>query len=269
MALMHVDCFSKVLNLAVNVEVILPQRAVSQIGMAAPDRGGKHPVLWLLHGASDDETIWQRRTSIERYAARYGLAVVMPAAQLSSYANMAHGGRYHDYIAYELPELMRSFFPLSSRREDNFISGLSMGGFGCMKLGLAHPEAYAAIGCLSAGIAPVFPLPAASDPRRARWDAMVTGGRDLRGTQEDAFASARRILRENQPAPRIYHACGSEDFLLGSARMTRDFFLQIPENPFGYVYEENPGAHTWEFWDEHIQHFLRFIGLDEADDIKN
>ena len=85
MALMHVDCFSKVLNLAVNVEVILPQRAVSQIGMAAPDRGGKHPVLWLLHGASDDETIWQRRTSIERYAARYGLAVVMPAAQLSQY----------------------------------------------------------------------------------------------------------------------------------------------------------------------------------------
>lgn len=269
MALMHVDCFSKVLNLAVNVEVILPQKAVLQVGMASADRGGRHPVLWLLHGASDDETVWQRRTSIERYAARYGLAVVMPAAQLSSYANMAHGGRYHDYIAYELPELMRSFFPLSSRREDNFISGLSMGGCGCMKIGLAHPENYAAIGCLSAGILPVYPPVAHADPRRARRNAMVIGNRDLRGTQEDAFASARRILRESKPAPRIYHACGRSDFLLDSARATRDFFIQIPGNPFGYEYQETPGAHTWEFWDEHIQYFLRFIGLKEADDIKN
>ena len=268
MALMHVDFYSKVLGMSCNAEVIIPQRAVSQIGMTAADRGGKHPVLWLLHGASDDETIWQRRTSIERYASRYGLAVVMPAGQLSRYANMAHGGRYHDYIAFELPEIMRGFFALSDKREDNFISGLSMGGGGCMKIGLAHPENYAAIGCLSAGISPVW-TSARPDPRNAWRAAMVTGNRDLAGTEEDAFSSARRILSEGKPIPRIYHAWGSEDFVRTSARTTRDFFLQMPGNPFGYVWQEHPGMHTWEFWDEHIQTFLEFTGLSRVDDVKN
>jgi len=269
MALMHVDYFSKVLNMAVNVDVIVPQSAVSQIGMAAAARDGKHPVLWLLHGASDDETIWQRRTSIERYAARYGLAVVMPAVQLSSYANTVYSGRYHDYVAHELPEVMRTFFAFSEKREDNFISGLSMGGGGCMKIGLAHPENYAAIGCLSAGISPAYTPDTPVDPRRAKRNMMVTGGRDQRGTEEDAFCSALTILREGKPIPRIYHACGTEDFLLSSARRTRDFFIQMPGNPFGYKYEEAPGVHNWEFWDEHIQHFLEFIGLPQVDDIKN
>ena len=86
--------------------------------------GDKHPTLWLLHGASDNHTIWQRRTSIERYAAPLGLAVVMPNAHLSSYADMAHGGKYYTYISQELPEKMRAMFPLSDKREDNFIATL-------------------------------------------------------------------------------------------------------------------------------------------------
>ena len=151
MALIHVNFFSEALGMCASCDVILPQRATRQIGMAAAARGDKHPVLWLLHGASDDQTIWQRRTSIERYAAPLGLAVVMPAVSLSSYADMAHGGKYYTYIAKELPEIMRSMFPLSEKREDNFIAGLSMGGHGCMKIGLANPENYAAIGCFSAG----------------------------------------------------------------------------------------------------------------------
>ncbi|MDD4796271.1 MAG: alpha/beta hydrolase-fold protein, partial [Eubacteriales bacterium] len=152
MALMHVNFFSQTLGMCVAADVVLPQKANKQIGMASAIRAdGKHPVLWLLHGASDNHTVWGRRTSIERYAADYGLAVVMPNGHLSSYSNMAYGGKYFDYVSRELPAVMRSFFPLSDKREDNFIAGLSMGGMGCMKIGLAFPENYAAIGCLSAG----------------------------------------------------------------------------------------------------------------------
>ena len=69
----------------------------------------KYPTLWLLHGATDDQTTWQRRTSIERYVAPLGLAVVMPSAHLSSYTDMAHGGAFYTYIVEELPVLMRQF----------------------------------------------------------------------------------------------------------------------------------------------------------------
>ena len=95
------------------------------------------------------------------------------------------------------------------------------------------------------------------------------GNRDLVGTEEDTPASVHRILAEKLPAPMIYHACGSEDFLLDSAHEMRDFFQALPGNPFNYTYEENPGAHTWEFWDEHIQHFLKLLNLKPQQDIRN
>ena len=271
MALIHTNFFSDALGMCVNCDVILPQKSSKLIGMDTGVRSdGKHPVLWLLHGASDDNTIWQRRTSIERYAAPLGLAVVMPSAHLSSYSDMVHGGTFFTYIADELPQKMRSFFPLSDKREDNFIAGLSMGGSGCVKIGLARPENYAAIGCLSAGMSTVKnKVTRSNNPLWQKRMYATYGNRDLVGTEEDTPASVHRILAEKLPAPMIYHACGDEDFLLESAHEMRDFFQAIPGNPFNYTYEENPGAHTWEFWDEHIQHFLKLLNLEPKKDIRN
>ena len=267
MALIHIGFFAESVGMQVSCDVILPQRASNQIGMAAAAKEGRHPVLWLLHGASDDHTIWQRRTSIERYAAPLGLAVVMPAVQLSSYSNMAHGGQYYDYVSKELPSKMRKFFPLSDKREDNFIAGLSMGGSGCMKIGLANPKNYAAIGCMSAGM----PDPAnlLIRPGMEKRYKMVVGDRDLMGTEEDPAHSVKMILEKKLPIPRIFHSCGVDDFALERARKTRDFFMAIEGNPFEYTYEEHPGAHTWEYWDEHIQAFLKFIGLTPVEGIRN
>jgi S-formylglutathione hydrolase FrmB len=259
MALIHIGFFSDTLGMQVGCDVILPQRVSRQIGMAADTVGGKHPTLWLLHGASDDETIWQRRTSIERYAAPLGLAVVMPAAQLSSYSNMVHGGKYFDFISKELPEKMRGYFPLSDKREDNFIAGLSMGGAGCFKIGLANPENYAAIGCLSASMPDH--MASRTRPGMEKRREMTYGNRVLEGTEEDAVNSATVILEKKLPIPRVYHACGSEDFLLEGAHKTRDFFQAMPGNPFDYVYEEDPGIHEWGFWDDHIQNFLNYLKL--------
>lgn len=267
MALVHVGFFSEALGMCVNCDVILPQRSRALIGMQTADAGSRK-VLWLLHGASDDQTIWQRRTSIERYAAPLGLAVVMPSAHLSSYADMAHGGKFFTYIADELPQIMHRFFGFSTAREDNYIAGLSMGGAGCLKIGLARPDRYAAIGCLSAG-ASNFRKAAMQNEAYARRQKMVYGNRALEGTEEDTRGNAERLVKNGGALPRIYHACGSEDFLLQNAHDTRDFFMSFEGNPFDYVYEENPGAHTWEFWDEHIQHFLKYLGLETYGDVRN
>lgn len=261
MAFITVNFFSNVLGRGASCSVILPQKSTRLIGMDSAEASDSVPVLWLLHGMSDDCTIWSRRTSIERYVASSGLAVIMPDVEISGYANMAHGGRFYDYIAKELPEIMGGFFNISDKREDNFIAGLSMGGAGCMKIGLANPDKYAAIGCLSAG-ALNYPFPEDTkniDREKYEYTYRLYDGKALEGTEEDVFGNAQKIADNGLPAPRIYHAIGKDDFLLKSAHHTRDYFQSLEGNPFDYTYVEDEGSHTWEYWDKHIVEFLKFI----------
>ena len=123
MALIQCDFFSESLGFSTTMNVILPQPARE-----------RYRVLYLLHGMSDDHTIWCRRTSIERYVDPLGLAVVMPAVHRGYYTDMAAGYRYWTFISEELPALARSFFPLSHKREDTFVAGLSMGGALALRL---------------------------------------------------------------------------------------------------------------------------------------
>lgn len=128
MALLRCEFFSDALEISTSMTVILPQTTHGQIGMTGTARAGGHPVLYLLHGLSDDDTIWTRRTSIERYVSELGIAVVMPAVGRSFYANEAYGMRYWDFVSEELPALVAGMFNVSTRREDTFVAGLSMGG---------------------------------------------------------------------------------------------------------------------------------------------
>lgn len=260
MALLHAHFYSNALHRQVTCDVILPQKASNLIGMDSAGGGSNTPVLWLLHGSSDDETIWQRRTSIERYAAPLGLAVIMPSVEKSGYANLAHGGNYYDYVAKELPQVMHGFFWLPLDRGHNMICGLSMGGAGALKIGLANPEFYSVIGCLSAGMTNrKLPEDTSNlDPETDRYAYIRFDGKKIAGTEEDPQFNAKRIISDGLPVPRIYHSIGSSDFLLDAARYTRDFFGTFEGNPFDYVYEEDPGAHTWEYWDDHIQSFLAY-----------
>ncbi len=155
---------------------------------------------------------------------------------------------------------MREFFPLSARREDNYVAGLSMGGEGAMKIGLSKSETYAAIGCFSAG---AFNHPWQTHPvftENGRNHVFFChDGKVLDGIPEDCFANAKKIIAEKKPIPRIYHAIGADDFLLDAAYETRDFFRSFDGNPFDYTFEEHPGSHTWQFWDDHIRRFLDLI----------
>lgn len=150
MALIHCNFFSEVLDLSCSMEVILPEPKRSANGTYEKRR--LSPVLYLLHGLSDDHTIWQRRTSIEKYVNEMNLAVVMPAVDRSFYTDMWHGNRYWTYISEELPNVARFLFPISGAREDNFVAGLSMGGYSAMKLGLTYPDCFAAAASLSGAL---------------------------------------------------------------------------------------------------------------------
>lgn len=252
MAFIQCDFFSDVLGLCMSMNVILPQNTSGQIGMDGSAGAGRHPTLFLLHGLSDDHSIWLRRTSIERYVASKGLAVVMPAVHKSFYANMHDGDRYWDYISQEIPSLARSFFPLSDKREDNFVAGLSMGGFGAFKLGLNCPQNFAAAASLSGALTTDWDT-VNPNPDRAR----AFGSKEQhQGSINDLPHVVRQLNSSDRPKPKLYQCCGTEDFLYES---NQEFKTLMDTLDFDYTYEEEPGGHEWGYWDTKIQRVLEWL----------
>jgi putative tributyrin esterase len=167
MAHLRCDFYSEALGLATSMTVLVPQPTRTQIRVVGAPSGASPPVLYLLHGLSDDDTMWLRSTSIERYVAPLGLAVVMPQVHRSFYADQPDGGRYWTFLSEELPELVGSMFQVSQRRKDTFVAGLSMGGYGAFKWALRHPERFAAAASLS-GVLDIANLRARGRARKIR-----------------------------------------------------------------------------------------------------
>lgn len=256
MALFQCRFFSEVLGLSTSMTVILPEPAQSQIGMSAPGVAGPYPTLYLLHGMSDDDSIWLRRTSIERYVSGMGLAVVMPQVDLSFYADMAHGNRYWTFVSEELPLLCRSFFPLSERREDTFVAGLSMGGYGAFKLALRKPEMFAAAASLS-GALDIASRQQELLPLFQR----IFGESGPQGTDNDLLTlldPLAKDMQEGKPVPRLYQCCGTEDFLYED---NQTFRKACARAGLSLTYEEGPGSHEWGYWDAKIQDVLKWLPL--------
>jgi len=249
MALLSCDFFSNVLGLSTSFQAVVPQPK-------EPDLERRWPCLFLLHGLSDDHTIWMRRTSIERYAAAYDLAVLMPAVGRSFYADMAHGLEYWTFVSQELPRIARSLLPLSDRREETYVAGLSMGGYGAFRLALSLPGAFAAAGSFS-GALDVAGLRRDDDPAWAAERQNMFGDLDaLAGSDLDLFALAGRLPAQERARLRLYQCCGTEDFLYASNVKFRDHARSLG---LDLTYEEEPGTHEWGYWDLKVRHFLRWL----------
>jgi putative tributyrin esterase len=254
MPLIHCDFFSEVLKLSTSMDVILPLAKWGSADFPASFAG--HPTLYLLHGLSDDHTIWQRRTSIERYVEGLDLAVVMPAVQRSFYTDMAAGLPYWTFISQEVPYVARSLFHLSAAREGNFVAGLSMGGYGAFKLALTCPGNFAAAASLS-GALDMRGLPTAKGISWIKEAQFIFGDPpEVKGSENDLFTLAKWLVKSGQPQPRLYQWCGTEDFLYkGNLR----FAKQAKKLGLDLHYEESPGTHEWKYWDERIQAVIAWL----------
>ncbi|MDD6032781.1 MAG: alpha/beta hydrolase family protein [Oscillospiraceae bacterium] len=279
MALMHVDFFAKTLGMAMSMDVILPE-GEQGIGVnARPVWDGQEelPVLYLLHGTSDDHTIWQRRTSIERYAAGKKLAVVMPAAHISAYTNQKFGFRFFDFIADETPAFCQKYFKISADREKNFICGLSMGGYGALKIGMRCGDRFGYAAGLSSGCDRMSLLPpevralpdlAALAARREELEPAVydravqfflnfgSPAQYEASGEDNLFRIAEERTAAKLPMPEIFMACGTEDFAL---EPNRRFHQTLNDLGVSHTYYEAPGVHDWAFWDTHIQRVLDWL----------
>jgi len=248
MALLQCNFKSKILGMCSSVNVILPE--------TEPPAGG-FKTLWLLHGLSDDHTVWCRNTSLERYLRDLDLAVVMPAADRSFYSNAKVGGNFYwDYISEELPEVMRRLFRLSDKRENNFVAGLSMGGFGAFKLALNFPERLAYAGSFSGALnisGSVDSDIARRNERVAIEMGYIFGSAEQMRQDGCDLVYIVENIKDASKFPRLYQACGTEDFLIDE---NREFLAAARNAGLDLEYTEEPGAHEWGFWDRHVKIFI-------------
>ncbi len=253
MAFCQFQFFSRSLNVASTVHVILPESDMG-IGVTASEGQDPPKVLYLLHGYSDDHSIWMRRTSIERYASRYRLAVVMPAVNHSFYTNEAQGEKYFDYVSQELPETVRTFFRVSSAPEDTYVAGLSMGGYGALKLALTYPERFRAAGSFS-GVVDIAGRYVRDGEVSSNMKRIFGDCSTLEGTPHDLF----HLLKKAEAGPRrpdLYISCGTSDSLFASHEK---MVQALEDGKWNFFHLEKPDTgHSWAFWDEEIDHFLHW-----------
>ena len=260
MAFLELRYHSDTLKQGVSVNVILPERAKTMIGMDT-NASGTYKTLYLLHGLSDDHTIWMRRTSIERYAADYGIAVVMPEVGRSWYTNTAYGVNYFSFIADELPSVCRGFFRgMSDKREDNMVAGLSMGGYGAFKWAFNRPDFFNAAANLS-GVSFIIDLlgnEAVADEVNGECGIVALNWgsiEELKGSDSDSKEWIDKAVRENIKLPKLFAAVGTED---ASYEYTQKYLAYCKGQGVDIHYEEMSGGHEWKVWNEMIDRFIKF-----------
>ena len=206
---------------------------------------GKHKVLYILHGGSDDSSLYLRRTRIEEYAGAHDLIVIFPEVRNSFYGNMVHGKNYFTYLSEELPHVVNNLLPVSDRREDRYVLGNSMGSHGAFKWALNCPTYFAAAAGMS-GAGDLEELGFYNGLPERVLNSFGTLEK-YRGSMNDFKHLYRKHLAEGTSFPRMYTCCGTADGFYAGAKK---FALDAKEAGVPIQFEEGPGGHDWEFWDK-------------------
>lgn len=255
MAFLQVNFFSKCLKRMVTFNALIPIDTFEIPGQAPIEKKAMK-ALYLLHGYSGNHTDWVSGTKIQELSLKHNIAVIMPSGDNNFYLDDTDmGALYGEFVGNELVEFTRKMFPLSNKREDTFIGGLSMGGYGAIRNGLKYSHNFSRIIALSsaliihniAGIPVDFKDPIAD----YKYYTRVFGNLDeLLGSDKDPEALIVRMKKDGTKIPEIYMACGIEDFLNNENKSYHNFL--VSEN-IEHTYVESPGIHDWNFWNEYIE----------------
>ncbi|MCR5448681.1 MAG: hypothetical protein K6F23_04730 [Solobacterium sp.] len=263
MMLIRMNYFSKLLGNNHEIVILLPDCPFAQDPSEYYAKKEKYKVLWLLHGTFGDSSDWLRKSLIELYAEERNLAVVMPSAMNSNYENcpeFGFGYRMRDYFFDELMPMVYNRFPVSEKREDNYIAGLSMGGRGTLKFALGHPERFAGAAVLSQCAHDLRKLdPDKLDPRTANDVKRAGSFEAYLNSYENTWDQLRTLLEEGTELPDLYFACGEDDGLYQDFIEFRDYAETLGLKA---KFVTEPGyAHEWRFWNGQIEKALEHFGI--------
>lgn len=266
MAFIQMSILSKSLMRTVPVNVILPADKMVFPGMPEPPEK-PFKTLYLLHGVFGSYIDWVNGTRIQRYAEEHDLAVVMPSGDNAFYVDQPGANNYYgEFVGKELVELTRKMFPLSRKREDTFIGGLSMGGYGAMRNGLKYWENFGCIVALSGALLVEDVAKRTNDDpfflnRRDYAEACFGDLSKILDSDKNPKYLVRQLKKEGRPIPRIYMACGDADSLLPA---NQDMAAFLKEQGADVTFEVGPGAHEWDFWDTYIRKAIEWLPTDKA-----
>ncbi len=224
------------------------------------EKGKKYKVLWLLHGTFGDHTDWVRYTNIERYACEHNLAVVMPSALNSMYGNwnsFAMGYDAFDYLIKELMPAVYAWFPISDRKEDNFIAGLSMGGRGACVYAFNHPELFAKAFVMSAVPEDLTDIDTKS-PFYHRVENLIANYGGMEGYLNSELNLWKLAKERKDELPELYFTCGDQDPI--AWKRYNQFKAYAEETGLKAVFDEVEGySHEWPFWELSIQKAIKWF----------
>ena len=255
MALIQVNYLSQALFRTVPMNVILPaDRFDADTDRYLNGKEHKYKTLYLLHGLLGNYTDWVSQTRIQKWAEEKNLAVVMPSGDNAFYINS--GTPWNDYgtfIGKELVEITRRMFPLSEKREDTFIAGLSMGGFGAIRNGIVYSETFSHVAGLSSAVH-IF-----EDVSEEADNGLFGNKEAASKTDRNPRVAVEEMLSARRPVPKFYLACGTQDDLMPSNLEFRDF---LQEKGIEVLWDEEDCGHDWDFWDSQIRKVLDWLPLE-------
>lgn len=262
MALINCDYFSMARRGFVSFNAILPLERPPVADQPPSYTPGPYPTLYLLHGFSGNRNDWIVNTQIAELASRRGWAVIMPDGRNNFYLDIeASLERCGEFVGRELVEVTRSMFPLSHKREETAIGGISMGGYGAVRNGLKYADTFGAILSHSAALI----TDEVANMREGEGNFMApyayyrhTFGdpKALPGSDKDPMQLARERMQDGT-APKLFLACGTEDFLYDP---NAAFHAHLDRIGYEHTWWVKPGAHDFAFWNASLPVSLDWLG---------
>ncbi len=257
MVLFRGDVKCKSLQRRASISVILPSDNINFLQDSEEIVSKPYRTLYLLHGLYGSDDIFLANTSIQKFAEDNGIAVVIPCGENSFYVDNPKAHAYYgEYVGQELLDITRNIFPLSHKREDTFIAGFSMGGYGAVRNGLKYSQNFSKIGMISAALITDEIVNYAGDDNVLRsrdfYESIFGNLDELQNSDKDP----KHLIETTENIPDIFMACGVNDFLYAK---NVDFYEFLSSKNIDAKFIEAPGEHTWEFCDEYIKEFVKWV----------
>lgn len=233
----------------------------------------RYPVVYLLHGYTDDETAWIQFGEADRQidaGIKSGelppMIVVMPDAGVTWYMNdYQNRVRYEDMFVQELIPHVDSTYRTRAKRDYRAVSGLSMGGHGSLLLAMHHPDLFSSCAALSAAVfTDETIVNMADETYNTRWANLLSGpvkGQDrltAHWKRNSPLTMARSAPESGLKKVRWYLDCGDDDFLSASNALLH---LALLDRQIPHEYRVRDGAHTWDYWRTGLTDALKFIAI--------